>query len=406
MIADLKQFPAPLGWQCGSGAGSAGKSRQPPQSGVFAYLEKQKLSYSRRTVLAFHTALKINDYSQLTVLAGVSGTGKSLLPRRYAEAMGFRFLPIAVEPRWDSPQDLLGFYNYIEKRYRATDLARALVHMDPYNTSKLAEGKFGDQMMLCLAGRNEPRAGGILLFGISKPTRRPDAVFGSWRDEETQGGKTRIFRSTFAALAWFDKSIFPAPQYALRRHDERRRKHAIAVRQGTGSKQHHAIQLHHLSSRSYRARTGECSDIRGLPLIWQWRRWIQKPAFDRRSRRQGRVRRLSTELAQIMEDCGRPFGHRLNAAIFAYFANYPAQSRLGEGLRWAMVDQIEFRILPKLRGLRIDDHSGAFDRLEKFISETLEDPRFAARLREIVEKQRGSGGLFNWRGHTRNRDGA
>jgi hypothetical protein len=57
-------------------------------------------------------------------LAGVSGTGKSLLPRRYAEAMGF--LQIAVEPRWDSPQDLLGFYNYIEKNYRATDLARII----------------------------------------------------------------------------------------------------------------------------------------------------------------------------------------------------------------------------------------------------------------------------------------
>ena len=87
----------------------------------------------------------------MTVLAGVSGTGKSLLPRRYAEAMGLRFLQISVEPRWDSPQDLLGFYNYIEKRYRATDLARALVHMDPYNTSELSNGGHEDEMMLVSA---------------------------------------------------------------------------------------------------------------------------------------------------------------------------------------------------------------------------------------------------------------
>ena len=99
---------------------------------VSEYLRAYNLEYSTRTLLAFHTALKINDHSQLTVLAGVSGTGKSLLPRRYAEAMGFHFLQIAVEPRWDSPQDLLGFYNYIEKNYRATDLARILMHMDPY----------------------------------------------------------------------------------------------------------------------------------------------------------------------------------------------------------------------------------------------------------------------------------
>jgi hypothetical protein len=106
---------------------------------VLDYLRHHSLHYSKRTVLAFHTALKINDNSQLTVLAGVSGTGKSLLPRRYAEAIGFHFLQIAVEPRWDSPQDLLGFYNYIEKNYRATDLARILLHMDPYTSVNFDE---------------------------------------------------------------------------------------------------------------------------------------------------------------------------------------------------------------------------------------------------------------------------
>jgi hypothetical protein len=88
------------------------------------------LKYNDRTIRAFHTSLKINDISQMTVLAGVSGTGKSLLPRRYAEAMGLHFLQIAVEPRWDSPQDLLGFYNYVEKRYRSTDLARPIHRID------------------------------------------------------------------------------------------------------------------------------------------------------------------------------------------------------------------------------------------------------------------------------------
>jgi hypothetical protein len=92
----------------------------------------------------------VNDYAQLTILSGVSGTGKSLLPRRYAEAMGMHFLPIAVEPRWDSPQDLLGFYNYIEKRYRATELARALIQMDPYDTSELSKGRTDDHMLLVL----------------------------------------------------------------------------------------------------------------------------------------------------------------------------------------------------------------------------------------------------------------
>ena len=81
---------------------------------------------------AFHTSLKVADMSPLVVLAGISGTGKSELPRRYAEGMGMHFLSLPVQPRWDSPQDMFGFYNYLEKRYRATELARALVQMDRY----------------------------------------------------------------------------------------------------------------------------------------------------------------------------------------------------------------------------------------------------------------------------------
>jgi len=65
--------------------------------------------------------------------------------------MGFHFLQIAVEPRWDSPQDLLGFYNYIEKNFRATDLARIMFHMDPHRAlqAELATD-FRDHMTLVL----------------------------------------------------------------------------------------------------------------------------------------------------------------------------------------------------------------------------------------------------------------
>jgi predicted nuclease with TOPRIM domain len=160
IAADLAQLPG-----CLQAAPSEPRDAQLEDQALFEveqHLGKLGLKYDRRTLYAFHTALKINETSQMTVLAGVSGTGKSLLPRRYAEAMGLRFLQISVEPRWDSPQDLLGFYNYIEKRYRATDLARTLVHMDPYNTSRLSNGGHEDEMMLVLL--DESRTRGILLF--------------------------------------------------------------------------------------------------------------------------------------------------------------------------------------------------------------------------------------------------
>jgi hypothetical protein len=147
-LADLKTTAA-----CLFGLPGAERAAQIEADAVEDVCQRLKdlgLRYSRRVVRAFHTTLKTNETAQMTVLAGVSGTGKSLLPRRYAEAMGIAFLQIAVEPRWDSPQDLLGFYNYVEQRYRATELARALVRMDPFNTSGLAEAPMGDRMLLVL----------------------------------------------------------------------------------------------------------------------------------------------------------------------------------------------------------------------------------------------------------------
>ena len=97
------------------------------------YIRGQKLYFPERVLYAFHTALKISDISPLVVLAGISGTGKSELPRRYAEGMGLHFVILPVQPRWDSPQDLFGFYNYLEGRYKATELARAMVQFELYN---------------------------------------------------------------------------------------------------------------------------------------------------------------------------------------------------------------------------------------------------------------------------------
>ncbi len=96
-------------------------------------LKQQNIHFASRVVDAFHTSLKCQNINPLTVLAGVSGTGKTLLPMMYSEIIGLHCLVMPVQPRWDSPQDLFGFYNYLEKEYKATDLSRALIRFDPFN---------------------------------------------------------------------------------------------------------------------------------------------------------------------------------------------------------------------------------------------------------------------------------
>ena len=111
------------------------------------------LKYPKQIVRAFHTALKVNDLSPLTVLSGLSGTGKSQLPRAYARFFGIYFLHVPVEPGWDSPQDLLGFYDFVAERYRPTDRARALGHFDSRFSEEVgikSDRNWGERMLIVL----------------------------------------------------------------------------------------------------------------------------------------------------------------------------------------------------------------------------------------------------------------
>ncbi|MFZ1641253.1 MAG: hypothetical protein WAV07_07385 [Candidatus Contendobacter sp.] len=146
VLADLVRLPACLSDQKNA---QRAVSEQEALDRLRQHLKALDLHFPERTLYAFHTAIKTATISPLTVLAGISGTGKSQLPRRYAEAMGIHFLKIPVQPGWDSPQDMLGFYNYLEKRYKATELARALVYFDPYNWPAQAE-RFKDRLLLVL----------------------------------------------------------------------------------------------------------------------------------------------------------------------------------------------------------------------------------------------------------------
>jgi hypothetical protein len=84
------------------------------------------LHFNPRILKAFHTSLKTAEMSPLTVLAGVSGTGKSELPRLYSHFGGLYFEPLSVQPNWDSQESMLGFFNSIDNRFDAQSVLRFL----------------------------------------------------------------------------------------------------------------------------------------------------------------------------------------------------------------------------------------------------------------------------------------
>ena len=72
----------------------------------------------------FFALIQTND---LIILAGESGSGKSNLVKSFADAIGGVSKIIPVKPNWTSSEDLLGYYNPLEKKYLATPFLEALI---------------------------------------------------------------------------------------------------------------------------------------------------------------------------------------------------------------------------------------------------------------------------------------
>ena len=90
------------------------------------YSRESNLYYDIKDFVNFHTAMKC---SNLVILSGLSGTGKSQLVEIYAKALGIdnddleneQLLFVPVRPSWNDDSDLLGYVDLIQMTYRPSD---------------------------------------------------------------------------------------------------------------------------------------------------------------------------------------------------------------------------------------------------------------------------------------------
>ena len=91
------------------------------------YAQKSRCYYKRSDFVNFHTAVKCSD---LVILSGLSGTGKSSLVNIYAKALGLnasadledsQMLMVPVRPSWSDDADLLGYVDLAHMVYHAAD---------------------------------------------------------------------------------------------------------------------------------------------------------------------------------------------------------------------------------------------------------------------------------------------
>ncbi len=75
---------------------------------VLDYLEARGFHFAPWQVASYITAIRTKPF---VILAGVSGTGKSALPRLVAEATGAVTTTVPVRPDWNDSSELLGYKN-------------------------------------------------------------------------------------------------------------------------------------------------------------------------------------------------------------------------------------------------------------------------------------------------------
>jgi hypothetical protein len=365
-------------------------------------LREQGLKFHRRVIDAFHTALKTQREAPLLVLAGISGTGKSLLPQRYAEHMGMHSLLVPVQPRWDGPQDLLGFFNYLEGRYKPTELIRTLVQFDRFDALAGGDGRSGrldgrmllvilDEMNLARveyyfseflsrlelrrdidpsSGEKRHQASLAIDVGASEHGRRDHYVYVDRNvlfvgtineDESTQALSDKVVDR--ANVLRFAK---PALMTDIATDG---RKRAAKRGRGKATTPHMPREI--------------------------WEKWIDDAKELDTATRHAVLSQVE-ELNNALQMIGKPFGYRTRDAILAYVRNYPARGT--DRVQLAVADQVEQRVLPKLRGVGPNDTGGGRQAV-RAVRDVVEKLGDEALLRAIDRGlEGGHGDTFLWHG--------
>ena len=314
--------------------------------------DKYGIHFPKRILYAYHTALKTAEMSPLVVLAGVSGTGKSELPRLYSHFGGLFFEPVSVQPNWDSQEAMLGFYNSIDNRFEAQRLLRFLAQ----SQTEWSEGYPGLKDRMCM----------VLLDEMN--LAHPELYFAEFLSKfETRRGKgpdeipsLEVKLGTGAGI----KYLLPFGRNVLwsgtMNQDETTKSLSDKVLD-------RAIVINfprpkHLIRRKKLMRLEDFQP--GVSMTWQtWRSWLLdkgESAFLKHEDLILPYKKFLEELNQYLGEAGRAIGHRVWQSVEAYMSAYPgmrnAVAGADEALRddlmhRAFEDQLVQKVMPKLRGI-------------------------------------------------------
>ena len=93
---------------------------------IETYIEQKGFNFKKSEIINFYLSLKTKPF---IILAGISGTGKTQLPRLFAEAIGMskdQVIQIPVRPDWTDASDLIG-YTSLQGNFISKPLTEAII---------------------------------------------------------------------------------------------------------------------------------------------------------------------------------------------------------------------------------------------------------------------------------------
>ncbi|UTG82738.1 hypothetical protein [Bacillus paranthracis] len=354
---------------------------------IIKQCEKSGLKFNERLFYSFHTALKTSDYSPLTVLAGVSGTGKSELPRLYARFGGLYFLPLAVQPDWDSPQSLFGYFNSVDNRFNATLLLRSLVQFQQNKNARTLSANLNDSVLLVLL--DEMNLAHVELYFSELLSKL-----------ETRRGETSAVNIEIDLGAGVDKYPVELSRNVLwvgtMNEDET-----------TKSLSDKVIDRGNMLSfprpTKFERRLQTKLEAESPKLSRKiWNHWL-----DQKVELADEIEKYKSALEEInayLEEVGRALGHRVWQSAENYIANHPhviAAKQEGKAdeldlqIRRAFEEALVHKVMPKLRGIEVDSSTARNKCLEP-ISAIIHE--YAPGLyRDFQLAMTNAYGVFIWR---------
>ena len=352
------------------------------------------LHFSNRILCAFHTALKIAEWSPLTVLAGVSGTGKSELPKLYSRFGGINFINVPVQPNWDSQESMLGYFNSISNSYEAQPMLNFLVQSreklitDSENSEDNYNGLEDTVSLVLLDEMNLAHVELYFADFLSKLEQRRaaknndlpyiDINLGSNIDPyKLSLGRNLLFAGTMnqdeTTKSLSDKVIdrgtsiyFPRPTSLHRREKLR------------------ALP--------------EQANLLPMSIWWGW--------INKQSSLSDEIVKPYKQLIENINNClgadGKALGHRVWQSIEYYMVNHPLVMGLDaqqypdeykEALKFAFEDQLVQKVMPKLRGIETRGYAKqhCLDPIREILAKEKLDI-----LDDFDKAMRIGHGQFNW----------